>query len=122
MHVHHDGSRIGAQRVKLTIIAWGMKSEVEPLFGTYADGTTAVMLYEEHEMYCRLTVSVPGTHLNEGEILIKDWAENEPVIQHLLSSGHLLSTGREVASGHVFPKVMRLGPEFLAAKQEQEAS
>jgi hypothetical protein len=79
----------------------------------YANGRTAIqVLYFDEEMECnapfaKITTNMPEVHLNEGEVLIKDWSENEPLVAHLVNIGWLTSTGREVISGFVAPAVMR---------------
>lgn len=86
---------------------------------TYTNGRLAVqVLYFDEEMGCKapfakLTVNMLDIHLNEGEVLIKDWAENEPLVSHLEQEGYLIRTGREVSSGFVFPAVMRLKEGWL---------
>jgi len=59
--------------------------------------------------FAKVTVNMPEVHLNEGEVLIKDYAENAELVAALVEAGWLLPTGREVNSGFVFPMVARLG-------------
>ena len=67
--------------------------------------------------FAKVTVNMPDVHLNEGEVLIKDYAENEALVQALIDEGWLIQTGREVASGFVFPMVARFAGPLLEASQ-----
>lgn len=106
----------------IAITTWGQTSSCKVELSSYANGRLAInLLYWDEEMegwfpHCRLTTNMPEVHLNEGEFLVKDWAENEPIAEALKEAGWLLPTGREVSSGFVFPMVARAGgdlKEFL---------
>src|SRR5438477_9297401 len=97
--------------------SFGEDYKLEPRFETYANGRLAISLWyldEEMDMlapFAKVTVNMPDIHLNEGEVLIKDWAENEELVAHLVERGWVIPTGREVSSGFVFPMVATLsGP------------
>lgn len=98
------------QPITLTITAFGMTSEVTltPEFEEYANkGRTAISFYEDGMPFARLTVNLPDQHLNEGEVFVKDWSENQGLVEALVEAGYLIPTGREVyVDGFVFPKVM----------------
>lgn len=88
-----------------------------PEFNTYTNGRLAVsLLYKDTEFdtffpFAKVTVNMPEIHLNEGEVLVKDWSENEALVAHLVEQGWIIPTGREVSSGFVFPMVATLaGP------------
>lgn len=93
------------------ITAYGETLTCKVEFDTYAGGRTcASLLYWDEEMqgwfpHCKLTTNMPDIHLNEGEVLIKDWAENAPIVELLVEQGWIVPTGREVSSGFVFPMV-----------------
>ena len=53
------------------------------------------------EPFCALTVNLPKEELNEGEVFIKDWSENERVAQAALASGLFRDTGKLVRTGFV---------------------
>lgn len=91
----------------ITITAWGEKRRLVlgPL-GRYQNGRLGLAFLEDDEPYGMLTVNLPDAHLNEGELFIKDWSENEPLVAALIEAGWLVPTGREVQSGFVFPRVM----------------
>ena len=95
--------------------AWGVTYTLTPRFDKYTNGRLAIILdYADEEMdmlapFAKVTVNMPDIHLNEGEVLIKDWSENEPLVEFLVEEGLLIPTGREVASGYIFPMVARLG-------------
>lgn len=85
----------------------------------YANGRICLELWHEvtedgltyAEPVGKVTTNLPDQHLNAGEVFVKDWAENEPMVAALVEAGWLEDTGREVLSGFVAPKVYRLaGP------------
>ena len=75
---------------------------------TYTNGRVCLSLWAEDGPFCKVTTNCPEVHLNEGEVLVKDWSENEPIAKALVEQGVLIPTGREVSSGFVFPMVARL--------------
>lgn len=86
----------------------------------YTNGRLALSFWTENEWgpepFAKVTVNMPEDHLNEGEFFVKDWAENAPLVEHLVAEGWLLAQGREVLSGYVAPGVYRAGgplKEFL---------
>jgi hypothetical protein len=97
----------------LTVTIWGKTTTLEPKVSTYSNGRTALEFWyhdEEIDMmapYAKVTVNLPDQHLNEGELFVKDWAENAPLVEALEDAGWLVRTGREVISGYVAPAVMR---------------
>lgn len=109
--------------------SFGQDFDLVPRFSTYAAGgrTCLEFWYEAHdemggeafsywEPFAKVTVNMPEDHLNEGEFFVKDWAENEALVAHLVEQGWIISTGREVLSGYVAPGVYSAaGPlkEFL---------
>ena len=54
-----------------------------------ANGHTALLLFSEHgEPLCTATVNLPQpVMLQADEVLIKDWSENEGVMQALIDAG-----------------------------------
>lgn len=106
--------------------SFGQDFDLVPRFSTYAAGgrTCLEFWYEAHdemggeafsywEPFAKVTVNMPDIHLNEGEVLIKDYSENGPLVEALVEAGWLIRTGREVSSGYIFPAVMRLGGPLL---------
>jgi len=97
----------------IDIDSWGETFTCRPEVSAYAGGRLAInLLYWDSEMqgwfpHCRLTTNLPDQHLNEGEVFVKDWSENEPIVDALLKAGWLSPTGREVISGFIAPQVMR---------------
>lgn len=107
--------------------SWGETSRCTPEFKQYANGRLAIdLLYWDDEMegwfpHCHLTVNLPDQHLNEGEVFVKDWAENAPLVEQLIEQGWITPTGREVISGFVAPMVCRVSgnlKEFLDSQDK----
>lgn len=102
-----------------TLTSYGEELTLTVEFAAYANGRTALsLLYWDKEMdgwfpHARITVNLPDQHLNEGEVFVKDWAENEEIVDYMTEQGWLIPTGREVVSGFVAPAVMRLAGPLL---------
>jgi len=100
--------------------SFGEDMVLRPEFTAYANGRTCMVLtYWDDEMegwfpFAKVTTNLPDQHLNEGEVFVKDWSENEAIVAHLESLGVLTRTGREVISGFVAPAVMVLDISRLA--------
>lgn len=76
--------------------------------GVYRDRSVALRVYDSNgEPWATLTVCIPGTQLAKDEVLVKTWAENEPMREHLLATGDFEDTGRRVPTGHVEAEVWR---------------
>lgn len=99
--------------------SYGEDMLLMPETSPYANGRTCLaLLYWDGEMqgwfpFAKVTTNLPDQHLNEGEVFVKDWSENEAIVAHLESLGVLTRTGREVISGYVAPAVMRLDLDKL---------
>lgn len=70
--------------------------------GFYHDGSTALMVYtEDGEPICKATVcmSDSGEKPADGNVFIKDWAENEGVMASLQAAGVIGEVIRSVPAG-----------------------
>ena len=58
-------------------------------FGQYANGRTAIQLFDtaDHEPVCTATVNVPEVELPEGYVFIKNYSENEGILETLVAAG-----------------------------------
>jgi hypothetical protein len=104
--------------ITYNITTWGTTTEVEPEFARYTNGRLCIKLWCDEGPFATLTVNLPDQHLNEGEVFVKDWAENEPVVEALMALGVLRDTGREVISGFVAPRVMVLDGSLKSLANE----
>ncbi len=75
----------------------------------YPNGRTAIQLYaEDGEPIATATVNVPNYPLGEGEVLIKDYAENAGILASLSNAGIIEPTGKTIPVGHAQTHVCRL--------------
>lgn len=95
----------------ITHTQWGETFTLAPIIARYDNGRTAVSLVVEStgEPFATVTVNVPDAELAEGELLVKDWAENEQIVDTLTEAGWLRRTGRVYNTGYVTAKVMTPG-------------
>ena len=81
-------------------------------YGFYAvgNGRIAIQLIhaETGELVSVATVNLPHVALRHDEVLIKDYSENEGMLEALVNAGVVEDTGKRVASGYVEIPVCRL--------------
>jgi len=68
----------------------------------------AIVINSLHgEPIATLTVYIEGVVLQDGELLVKTWSENERIAQQALESGLFEDTGKRVPTGFVEAQVWR---------------
>ena len=80
-------------------------------FAKYShDNSTAIQLVdaEDGSPIATATVCIPGTELAEDEVLIKDWSENQGMLDCLITAGVVKPTGEEVPTGYVAAHLCKL--------------
>ena len=77
-------------------------------FDEYTNNKTAITLYEKEtgEPFAVATVNIPG--LEEGEVAIKDYSENEGVLKMLFMAGYISEPLRLEESGFVRIPICKL--------------
>lgn len=63
---------------------------------------------DDGEPVSTCTVNLPDEPLGDGEVFIKDYSENEGMVEFLVKEGVVERTGREVQSGYVRIPVCKL--------------
>lgn len=63
---------------------------------------------DDGEVITTATINLPEESLNEGEVFIKNYSENEGILDWLINEGIVENTGREVESGYVKIPVVRI--------------
>lgn len=71
-------------------------------FAKFANGQTAISFIdaEDGSPFCKATVGIPET-LSEKEVAVKNWSENEGVLDTLVNNGIVNKPHRYVSSGYV---------------------
>lgn len=77
-------------------------------FATYANGRTAIQLIGEDGPFAVATVNIPEAILAPDEVLIKDYSENEGMLQTLVTAGIVQVTDRGHRSGWVNIPICKL--------------
>jgi hypothetical protein len=85
---------------------------------SYNNGRPALELLEEDMTYgltpyAVATVNLPDVLLQPNEVLIKDYAENEGILQFLVDNNIVVPTQNGVQSGYVWVPVCILNPESV---------
>jgi hypothetical protein len=122
--LHAERAEQEAQRaLPPTVNFRGFDCELE--FQQYPNGRTALVLVHgsEREPATVATVNVPEAHLGPDEVLIKNYSENEGLLEALEKAGVVKTTERAVASGFVTVPVCKLliTPEQVNEAQHSES-
>ena len=82
----------------------------KPLLGKYPNGRTAVIFVnpKDGEEESVATVNLPNVPLEEGEVIIKDYSENEGMYDSMLKMGYISPEIRRVETGMVDVPVVKL--------------
>jgi hypothetical protein len=85
----------------------------------YSNGRPALQLIdaEDGSPIATATVNLPDVALGSNQVAIKDYAENEGMLQALTEAGIVKPTGQLVASGYVEVPICELQPPFREATQ-----
>lgn len=96
-----------------TINQWEKPIEVVIQTRNYPNGRKAIELIdaEDNMPYAVATVNLPDVLLADNEVLIKDYSENEGILDFLVDNKIVRNTGRGVRSGFVWIPVCELLPE-----------
>lgn len=96
-----------------SITQFGSSYDVAISLGTYKNGRTSLQLIDMEDgcPYATATVNLPEVLLEENEILVKDYSENEGVLKFLLDNKIVTPTEKGVQSGHVWIPVCILNPQ-----------
>lgn len=76
----------------------------------YEDRSTCIRLVSEQDgsPIATLTVCIPGIKLNENEVLVKTWGENEGLAVKALTELGFQDTGKRVSTGFVQAEIWEL--------------
>jgi hypothetical protein len=79
------------------------------LSGKYSNGRQAIeLICENGEPMCMATVNVPALALAKDEVIIKNYSENEGILEVLISAGIVKETGETVKMGFVECPIVKL--------------
>ena len=88
--------------------------------GRYVEGkNAAIVLMENYTPYCTATVN-PSFTLANDEVVIKDWSENEGVLDALTSAGIVDVPHTPVQMGHTQGYVCRMSPVLQSALEDMD--
>lgn len=76
----------------------------------YQNGRIAITLDLKEDMspYMVASVNLPNAPCPEGHTFIKDWSENEGILEELVSSGVVELTGTTVETGFVYAHLVKV--------------
>lgn len=71
-------------------------------FDRYIDGNSrAIYLLDDEGVYCIASVNVPGHVMPDNHVLIKNYSENEGILDVLIEADIIRQTGQVVRTGFV---------------------
>ena len=75
----------------------------------YSQGNgLAIQIESDYEPYTMLSVNIPGVPLEDGEVIIKTWSENELIAEFLRGSEWFEDTGKRVQTGFVHAEIWKI--------------
>jgi hypothetical protein len=77
-------------------------------WGKYPNGRVSIQLFGKNGPMGTATVNIPSEPLDDYEVIIKSYSENEGMLEALVSAGIVKETGRYVTTGYVIAPVCRL--------------
>lgn len=93
---------------------WDERSTVVSIkLDKYANGRTRINLLDaaDNEPYAVATTNLPDVLLLDNEVLVKDYSENEGVLEFLTTNNIVVPTDKWVTTGFVDVQVCVLNPE-----------
>jgi len=63
---------------------------------------------EDGDLYCTATVNMPDMDLGDNEVAIKNWSENEGILECLQANGVVGAVKRRMPTGFVYVDVVDL--------------
>jgi len=93
---------------------WDERSTVVSIkLDKYANGRTRINLIDalDNEPYAVATTNLPDVLLLDNEVLVKDYSENEGVLEFLTTNNIVVPTDKWVTTGFVDVQVCTLNPE-----------
>lgn len=94
-------------KIHIEVPQFDINEELLILKGEYANnGHTAILLFDkEGYQYMDVTTNIEYSILEENEVTIKSWGENEPFMESFLKSGYFKDTGKRIPTGFVESQV-----------------
>ncbi|MHB8549226.1 MAG: hypothetical protein ACYDAZ_08705, partial [Thermoplasmataceae archaeon] len=95
--------------------------------GTYPSGRPGINLIDQAtgDCVCSATINLPDAQVGDGEVIIKDYAECEGMLEAFIKAGVVEPTGRMVDSGFVTLPICRLlvdlRPDASVSEREEYA-
>jgi len=85
----------------------------------YSNGRTALCLIdaEDGSPVCTATINVPEVELKPNEVIIKNYSENEGILDVLVNAGIVTPTGRYISIGYVSCPVCIIDPNHLCENE-----
>lgn len=95
-------------KIKFNVEHKGEK--LAPMFDKYltTERTAITMITQEGEQWCHATVNVPDVSLDDDEVVIKNYSENEGILEALVQAGYITPTNRTTQVGRVTCRICKL--------------
>ena len=89
-------------------------------FAKYVNGRPAIMLsdIEDGSPVAKATINIPEIELDNNEVIIKDYSENEGVLDVLLNAGIIEDTGTSVVLNNGIVPICKILTKKSLTKNE----
>ena len=78
------------------------------LFGQYQNKRTAIQIQYNDQPLMKATVNIPVADLEPNEVVIKNYAENEGIMQALIDAEVIEDTGKFIYAGYSIANICKL--------------
>lgn len=84
-------------------------------FTKYANSKRiAIKLYcEDGSPMATATINIPEQPLEEDEVIIKTYSENNGVLEALKDAGYIKEVVNQIPCGHSYGVIVKLNPEYI---------
>lgn len=87
--------------------------ECEVIFEKYMNGATAINLVclggeDDGEPYATATINIPRVKLEKDELIVKNYSENEGILDALVEANIVEDTGGKVNVGYAYANICKL--------------
>jgi len=95
---------------KIDIVLYHHKYTVNLEFGQYKNGRVAIECVDaiDGDPICVATVNIPDEHIEDDEVIIKNWSENEGILDELIKANIIGPSIRTIQTGFVVANVCKL--------------
>lgn len=83
-------------------------SSIQFKYAKYNNGRVAIMATDEGHPLCKCTINIPDIFVADNEVIIKDYSENEGILQDMIDLGIITAPRRMMNTGYGCTAICKL--------------